>query len=672
MNVNDFLSKLEHVLETRGGWQARCPSHEDKNPSLSISEREGRILLHCHAGCAPEAITEAVGVCMADLFANTKAGTDHGRIVATYPYTDERGKLLFEVLRYEPKDFRQRRPDDKGGWIWNLNGTRRVLYQLPRVLKAKWVVVVEGEKDAGVAHELGIPATCNPHGAGKWRREHSESLRGKKVVVIADADAPGLAHARNVVKSLMGVAAQVRLIEALPASKDLTEWVGKGGTCEKLLTIIREAQPLSPGDVERWKQSQIPIPGVLASDVQPEAVQWLWKAYIPRGKVTMFDGDPGVGKSTTALDIVARTTTGGTMPDDSGPEVPAAGAVIVSLEDGIADTIVPRFIAAGADLEKIRIIDLIRGDDGTDRTPTIPRDLPAIEQAIQDRDAALLVIDPLVATLGSETNSYKDQDIRRALAPVKVLAERTNVAVIAVRHLNKSNSSNPKYRGGGSIGITGLARANFIFGEDPDEPGTFVMAWSKGNLAAKPTAMKYALEESEHGLHVKWLGMSEHTARTLLAEPQSQEDANAMQGAKEFLLNALDGGPRSVKELQGEARKAGHSERTIDRAKNRLGIKSQKRSFGGSWEWVLPNNAKGAKDATKDADCQNLAPFEQDIETKPFNSNTSSKDAKVVNMAAFEGGDGPIRSNGDSSNPNSWTNHAPHEPVENRSLEGEL
>jgi hypothetical protein len=392
----------------------------------------------------------------------------------------------------------------------------------------------------------------------------------------------------------------------------------------------------------------VTVPGVLASDVKPEAVRWLWAKYIPRGKVTIFDGDPGVGKSTVTLEVAARLSRGCEMPDGSGPEIAASGAVIVSLEDGIADTIIPRLIAAGADRSKVRVIDVIKGSDGIDRTPTIPVDLPAIEAAIKDVNAALLVVDPLVATLSMDTNSYKDQDVRRALAPLKVVAERSGIAVVAIRHLNKSGGTNPKYRGGGSIGLTGLARANFLFGEDPDEEGAFVMAWSKGNLAAKPPALKYRLNETHDGLTVAWAGESPHTARSLLAEPETQEESNALADARNFLLEALADGPADSEKLKRDARKAGHSEKTLFRAKNLLSVKAQKVGFGDGqhWEWRLPTVAN---EATKMANSENLAIFEQASETKPFISTDSPKMAKPENMTIFDAGDGHLQSQPDDS-----------------------
>jgi len=336
------------------------------------------------------------------------------------------------------------------------------------------------------------------------------------------------------------------------------------------------------------------------------------------------------------------------MPDGSGPEVAASGAVIVSLEDGIADTIIPRLIAAGADRSKVRVIDVIKGSDGIDRTPTIPVDLPAIEAAIKDVNAALLVVDPLVATLSMDTNSYKDQDVRRALAPLKVVAEKTGIAVVAIRHLNKSGGTNPKYRGGGSIGLAGLARANFLFGEDPDEEGAFVMAWSKGNLAAKPPALKYRLNETQDGLIVAWAGESPHTARSLLAEPETQEESNALSDARNYLLEALADGPMDSEKLKRDARKAGHSEKTLFRAKNLLAVKGQKVGFGDGqhWGWCLPKMANGA---TKMTNSENLAIFEQVSETKLFNSTDSPKMVKSENMAIFDTGGGHLDSQPDDS-----------------------
>ena len=234
MKIEEFLSLLKYVRPSRTGWIAKCPSHPDKNPSLSIAEADGKILLRCHAGCTVESICSAVGIEFRDLFLEQRAAS---RVIAQYTYMDETGMLLYVVERREPKDFRQRRPDGNGDWIWNLDGIRRVLYRLPEVLQAKSVLISEGEKDCETARKMGLVATCNAGGAGKWREDYSECLRGKRVAIIADRDEPGRKHAQQVARSLYGKVESLKLLE-LPNAKDLTEWAEKGETRAALLDLI--------------------------------------------------------------------------------------------------------------------------------------------------------------------------------------------------------------------------------------------------------------------------------------------------------------------------------------------------------------------------------------------------------------------------------------------------
>lgn len=249
--VQEFLRRLDGVKQTGNDqWQARCPCHDDHNASLSIKRgSDGRVLLKCHAGCETKTICAKLGIDMADLF-RTLSRNAKPEIVARYPYCDEQGNLLYEAVRYVPKDFRQRRPDGKGGFLWNMQGVRRVPYRLPELLAAEpsaTVFVVEGEKDADRMIPAGLVATCNVGGAGKWRPEYNEPLRGRRVVVIADKDAPGRKHARQVAGHVAGVAAEVKLIE-LPGDKvkDAYDWFEAGGTVENLMALVEQAPPFDP------------------------------------------------------------------------------------------------------------------------------------------------------------------------------------------------------------------------------------------------------------------------------------------------------------------------------------------------------------------------------------------------------------------------------------------
>lgn len=249
MNLEAVLSRLQGVRRNGSGWQALCPAHADKNPSLSINVRDGKILLHCHAGCSQEAVCAALSIEAREL---SQQNRDVGpkkpkrKIVKTYDYVDEKGTLLKQKVRYEPKAFSQRRPDGNGGWIEDLKGVRQVLYRLPEVIASEDVLIVEGEKDADTAKEkLNLCGTTGGSAAEKWLDEYTAALTGKKCVVIPDGDDPGRKKAQSIAQALSGNAAFVCLLE-LPGTKDLTEWVEKGGTPDKLFELISNTGAYKP------------------------------------------------------------------------------------------------------------------------------------------------------------------------------------------------------------------------------------------------------------------------------------------------------------------------------------------------------------------------------------------------------------------------------------------
>ena len=251
--IDLVLSKLLDAKKNGRGWTARCPAHDDRRASLSIGEGEdGQVLLHCHAGCQVRDICTAMGITQADLFVRDTGHRDKPRVVAIYPYHDEQGAVLYEVVRYVPKDFKQRRPDAKGGWVWNMKGVRRVLYRLPDLIAAdkdRVVSIAEGEKDVDRLVQAGLVGTCNVGGAGKWREEYNEHLRDRRVVVIADRDKAGRDHARTVARSLYAVASEVRVLE-LPGDsvKDASDWLAAGGTAEKLMALVENSIPFEPDE----------------------------------------------------------------------------------------------------------------------------------------------------------------------------------------------------------------------------------------------------------------------------------------------------------------------------------------------------------------------------------------------------------------------------------------
>ena len=322
------------------------------------------------------------------------------------------------------------------------------------------------------------------------------------------------------------------------------------------------------------------------ADVKPEKVSWLWHSRIPLGKVTVEDGDPGLGKSTVSLDLAARVSTGRAMPDGT-PGV-SGGALILSAEDDIGTTIRPRLEAAGADLDRVGVLEAVRTDSG-ERLPELPLDLTRVEEAIVEYEAALVIIDPLMAFLSGTVNAHRDQDVRRALAPMAKMAERTGAAVLVIRHLNKAPGGNAVYRGGGSIGIIGAARSGLLIAQDPDDPDRRVLAVTKSNLAAMPPALGFQLIPTESGaVAVDWLGSVDHTAGSLLAVPLEEGERSQLEEAKDFLREFLAEGEQPVKAVQSEAKAAGVSVRTLERGKAALGVRARKSGFDDGWVWALP------------------------------------------------------------------------------------
>ena len=314
------------------------------------------------------------------------------------------------------------------------------------------------------------------------------------------------------------------------------------------------------------------------SDIQPEEVQWLWYPYIPLGKLTVIQGDPGEGKTTFVLAMIAALTKGEALPERE--PLDPVNILYQTAEDGLADTIRPRLDALGADCSRVLVIDESKRE--------LSLSDERIRQAMEETGAKLLVLDPLQAYLGAEVDMHRANEVRPILKRLGSVAEQMGCAVVLIRHLNKMQGQKSGHRGIGSVDFQAEARSVLLVGRTKEDPQLRIVVPDKSSLAPEGESIAFALDP-EQGF--QWKGYCAYNAEELLGGSTKQVQTKTMQ-AEETLRNLLDK-PAPAEETLRRITAAGISERTLMTAKKNLGVLSEKR--GGQWFWRLPSG-QGCKD----------------------------------------------------------------------------
>jgi hypothetical protein len=439
MKVQEVLAQLRGVKKNGSGWTALCPAHDDNRNSLSVSEgQSGKILYKCHAGCQYQSIIAALSL--------TTGANGTRQIVVTYDYCDGGGALLYQSVRYEPKDFRQRRPDGAGAHVWNLKGVQRVLYRLSELLlsdRQEIVFIVEGEKDADRLASLGLIATTNVGGAGKWRAEYNEPLRQRRICILPDNDEAGAQHAALVAHSLHGTAASVKIVKLpdLPPKGDVSDYIDAGGTVEGLNAIMADAPewiPATSQDKAKTKTTRFNFTTLddLLSEPE-EQTAFIWERTLPRGGFSICAAKPKVGKSTFARNLAVAVSRGAEF---FGRATAQGKVIYLCLEEKRAE-VAAHFRRMGASSKDILI--------HTGRTPDDA--LEALEAAIEEHAPVLVIIDPLSRIVrASDFNSYAE--VTRALEPLIDLARARDCHILALHH----NGKGEREGGDALLGSTGF------------------------------------------------------------------------------------------------------------------------------------------------------------------------------------------------------------------------
>jgi AAA domain len=321
--------------------------------------------------------------------------------------------------------------------------------------------------------------------------------------------------------------------------------------------------------------------------IEREEVRWLWPERVPLGMLTLLIGDPGLGKSLLGLLFASWVSRAG------------GDVLILSAEDHAGATIRPRAEAVEADLDRLHIVGMRR--DGLEDGLALPDDAAELDRVASETDARLVIVDPLMAHLPESVNSWRDQSVRRALAPLHRIAEQRAAAVLPIAHLNKARGADPLYRAGGSIGIPAAVRSALLLARDPEDPdrdrgSQRVLAHIKCNVAPQAESLACRIDpvqlmgdEQLVAPRLRITGTSATSATDLLAAPTGEERTERDE-AVDFLRVELAERPRPVKEVRKAARDAGIADRTLDRAKASLGIQAHRIggvAGAGHWEWSL-------------------------------------------------------------------------------------
>jgi hypothetical protein len=458
--------------------------------------------------------------------------------------------------------------------------------------------------------------------------------------VLPDNDEPGRKYAATVIAQLVRLRPlpNIRKLQlpGLAAGGDLDDFVADRADqspeelVARLQALTDQLTPITPAQLQKEpitmttnshtaagsSESIAPLAVFTRlAECTPTRVTWLWPSRVPLGKLTLLIGDPGLGKSFVTLDVAARVSRGWNMPALEG-EAPAAATapgsvVLLSAEDDALDTIYPRLAAAGADLTRIDVLKAIRvqrtGDGGHfEALFSLQSDLPALEDEIAKRDnCRLVVIDPITSYLG-RSDSHRNSEMRALLAPLSELAARTGVAVLAVNHLNKMGQGPAIYRSMGSLAFAATARSVLAVMNDPHDAKSRVLVSIKNNVSAAVAGMRFEIladtaplngELPMHTLHWNTKPLTMTADEIIAAAQQSAECGPALDEACEWLRSALADGLQPANELKRTAKEDGIHERTLLRAKQRLGVAARRTGFGlgGSWDWHLPAEKSGGE-----------------------------------------------------------------------------
>lgn len=561
-------SRAINARRAGAAWRFPCPAHNGEGNNAYAIARPGEVKVGCHSrGCPDDDILDALGLDWKDRYDNRRD--------VKYDYADGRVSTRSWDPAKGTKKFTQNAGHTSGS----------ALYTAGDVGEADTVWLVEGEADAGAIHmHTGGAAVSAAEGYNGIAKADLTPLAGKVVNVLADADEGGqkwLAAARD---KLTTIACTVNIRTIPDGRKDATDILAAGLSLDGLPTVRTGPRALVTS-----------LAGLI-----PESVDWLWDRRIPAGMITLLVGAPSGGKSTFGYQLIADLTVGTAVGKFHGQP---QDVLIVATEDTLLHVIVPRLVAAGADLARVHPIQ-VEPVEGEPFELSFPKDIDRVREGMRDTGSTLLFLDPLMSRIDERIDAHRDGDVRRALEPLTALCGETGLTVVGIIHTNKMSGSDPLQRIMGSTAFAAVARSVLLVVRHPEQEGTRVLAHAKCNVGAEQISLTYTINQvfvpgatgPVETSRLQWTGETDMTGRDALAATQVEDvtDADDRNACRAWLSDWLESqGESTSADAQTAARKAGFSERAVRRAAKSLGVVYASRGYPRVTTWRLPPPQSG-------------------------------------------------------------------------------
>ncbi len=526
----------------RGRGVVHCPAHDDPGPSLSVTEKDGRVLLYCHAGCSQDAVIEAL----------RERGLWHERrestpprptstpsgAVTRWPIRSIDGELIATHARLDT-------PTGKRVW-WEprlsdlgMGSVDLPLYGIERLNGARSAIVVEGEKAADALLDLNLPAVGTVTGASTIPSDDAlQALMDRRLYLWPDNDDIGRQHMERIAARLADLGHRdVHVMEwpDAPEKGDAADYVALGNGVSEVRELGNRARRWEPSTESQPVDDS---PGLLIksfADVESQEVDWLWEPWLARRKLHLLGGHAGDGKSLLTCALAAAFSSCGKLPD--GSTAPSLRTMFLLAEDDLADTVKPRLELHGAtfDDDRILVVDAVREPDKPRAVFSLKRHVEMLSAAIVQHKIDLLIIDPLSAfTPGLDRNSEEARDL---LMPLVDMAEQTNVAIVGIVHVGKPNGTNrtPLQMLMGATAYGAVARLVWMLApvsREEDDPNR-VLGIVKSNLGPKPRSLRWSLPVED--MPIQWLGDSEQSIIEMVYEGGRRDDAGMSPERREII-----------------------------------------------------------------------------------------------------------------------------------------